>query len=359
MRAKLEQSLDKVVLTSPAGIAWFREALHGEQIEVIRRKGRSWAVISEQIGLGWSRFTLSEIHFVNSQPKIEATPMKDQMQYIVIEGRKPQDNSKPTQALLILPKWISPTLACAGIVGRVIELTDGNIIEQGAVPMDEQGVLEALREDMQLDAESQQEPVVDFTPSRAEAMEPIEVPAVRPTPGAADVAQQRDDAYREGMQATRDKLAGLLLQFGMPAGAKVPNWLKEQLEELAQFRKDRPETLARLQAAEDNLDAWRDAAGAADLVQVCDVQTGRIKQLLVQGAAVEQLASRDAADDVRIFQETIDGLETANEHMREELRNMHAQLLERPTVMNFAGPVTIVQGNPPSVFGPDLSKSAE
>lgn len=250
--------------------------------------------------------------------------MNDQMQYIVIEGRKPQDGAKPTQALLILPKWISPTLACAGIVGRVIELTDGNVIEQGAVFMGEQETLESLRIDIEQDSESQQEPTADFASSRAEAMEPIEAPAVRPTPGAADAAQQRDDAYREGMQATRNKLAELLLPFGMPANAKVPNWLKEQLEELAQFRKDRPETLAKLQAAEDNLDAWRDAAGATDLVQVCDVQTGRIKQLLVQGQAIEQLATRDTADDVRILQEEIDNLceqRDNRDHRIDQLRN--------------------------------------
>lgn len=296
-------------------------------------------------------------NYEEPQPKTEVTPMKDQMQYIVIEGRKPQDGAKPTQALLILPKWISSTLACAGIVGRVIELTDGNVIEQGAVFMGEQETLDSLRIDISQNSESQFK--TDDRHEQELQAEGVVAPAVRPTPGAADAAQQRDDAYREGMQATRDKLAGLLLQFGMPTDAKVPNWLKEELEELAQFRKDRPETLARLQAAEDNLDAWRDAAGAADLVQVCDVQTGRIKQLLVQGAAVEQLASRDAADDVRILQETIDGLETANEHMREELRMLHSQLMQQPTVMNFAGPVTIVQGNPPSVFGPDLIKSAE
>lgn len=276
--------------------------------------------------------------------------MKDQMQYIVIEGRKPQDGAKPAQALLILPKWISPTLACAGIVGRVIELTDGNVIEQGAVFMGEQETLDSLRIDIRQDSESQQEPSADFASSRAEAMEP--------TPQApADAAQQRDDAYREGMQATRDKLAGLLLQFGMPTDAKVPNWLKEELEELAAFRESRPEILAKLQAAEDNLDAWRDAAGAADLVQVCDVQTGRIKQLLVQDHAKAELGTRDASDDVRILQGEIDGLETANKHLREELRMMHAQLLERPTTMTFTGPVTVIQGNAPSVFGTDLTKS--
>lgn len=268
--------------------------------------------------------------------------MKDQMQYIVIEGRKPQDGAKPAQALLILPAWISPTLACAGIVGRVIELTEGNVIEQGLLPGGEQEMLDSLRIDISQDSESQQEPSADFAPSRAEAMEPIE--AARPTPGAADAAQQRDYAYREGMQAMRSKLAELLLPFGMPSDAKVPNWLKGQLEELAQFRKDRPETLARLQAAEDIVDEVRNAKIPVD-------NNERVAQL--------ELIANNALRDMNNSNDEVCKLMTTNEHMREELRNMHVQLLERPTVMNFAGPVTIVQGNPPSVFGPDLGKSAE
>lgn len=222
--------------------------------------------------------------------------MKDQMQYIVIEGRKPQDGAKPTQALLILPKWISPTLACAGIVGRVIELTDGNVIEQGALPMSEQEVLAELREDARSDAESQQEqelqltgslaPADDFATSRAEAMEPI-------PQAPADAAQQRDDAYREGMQAARTAMVKRFTEYGMPEGAGIGEWFKTQMEELAQARRllkafeggatrqAYDETLAKLQAAEDNLDAWRDAAGAAGLGQECDEKSGQIKRLFV------------------------------------------------------------------------------
>lgn len=243
--------------------------------------------------------------------------MKDQMQYIVIEGRKPQDGAKPAQALLILPKWISPTLACAGIVGRVIELTDGNVIERGAVFMGEQETLDSLRIDISQDLESQQEPSADFAPSRAEATEPIE--AARPTPGAADAAQQRDDAYREGAQAVRTAMAKRFTEHGMPEGAGMGKWFKAQmeelerhrnaalpvklnalllefggtpggegydflrgeLEELAQFRKDRPETLAKLQAAEDNLDAWRDAANVNDKIHKYFGEGGRIERLAV------------------------------------------------------------------------------
>lgn len=330
------------------------------------------------------------------QPTKEATPMKDQMQYIVIEGRKPQDGAKPTQALLILPKWISPTLACAGIVGRVIELTDGNIIEQGALPVGEQETLESVREDMRSDAESQQEHVTECPlcalqqPYHHKGCPNVPV-AVEESAAKSDLTDEAIDAlagsmpggvsgfmkdwgYRQfarevqarcsraepvevAVPVTKDRefINRLCLEFGAQPGDTWQEWLREQLEELAQFRKDRPEALAKLQAAEDNLAAWRDAAGANPLIQqYTDEKTGQITRL-----AVAVTASRDASDDVRILQETIDGLEEAGEHMREEMRNMHAQLLERPTMVTFTGPVTIVQGNPPSVFGPDLGKSAE
>lgn len=327
MQAKLERSSDEVVLTSPAGIAWFREALYGEQIEIIRRKGRSWAVTSEQVGQGWSRFTLFEIRFVNPQPKIEATPMNDQMQYIVIEGRKPQDGAKPARALLILPKWISPTLACAGIVGRVIELTDGNIIEQGAVYMGEQETLESLRIDIEQDSESQME--TDDRHEQELQAEGVAAPVLsNEDPHIADAA------YRQGMEAQRNAILGDMSRAGMPpntrpmdwvqglvaelaelknppapvdefhysqqwellnsltgqfgclVGSARLEWLRVELEELAQFRKDRPETLAKLQAAEDNLDAWRNAAGRNPMiVQNTDSQTGRIVSLGVDKGA--------------------------------------------------------------------------
>lgn len=283
--------------------------------------------------------------------------MNDQMQYIVIEGRKPQDGAKPAQALLILPKWISPTLACAGIVGRVIELTDGNVIEQGALPMGEQEILAELREDMRLDTESQMEtddrheqelqaegvtaPVAsDLTDEVIDALaesmpggvlgfmkdwgyrqfaREVQARCTTPPQTPADAAQQRDDAYREGMQAARTAVAKRFTEHGMPEGAGMGEWFKAQmeelerhrnsalpvklnalllefggmaggegydflrgeLEELAQFRKDRPETLAKLQAAEDNLDAWRDAANVNDKIHKYFGEGGRIERLAV------------------------------------------------------------------------------
>lgn len=226
--------------------------------------------------------------------------MKDQMQYIVIEGRKPQDGAKPTQALLILPKWISPTLACAGVVGRVIELTDGNVIEQGLLPSGEQDLLAEIRADMLENAESQQEPTAAL-------------PNVDP--------HVADNAYREGMQAARAGMRSSIVQFGAPESGLL-NWLKCELEELAQFRKDRPETLAKLQAAEDNLDAWRDAAGAAGLGQECDATTGQIKRLF---AAVE---GGELMDQYQALQEDF-------KEAQGDIESLKAQLLDTDNALRL------------------------
>lgn len=70
------------------------------------------------------------------------------MQYIVVQGRQPQDGSTPLEALVIFPAWVSATLMCAGVSGRVIELTDGSIKEGG--PMaggSEAELLEAIHEE--------------------------------------------------------------------------------------------------------------------------------------------------------------------------------------------------------------------
>lgn len=347
---------DEVVLISPAGRAWLTSAM--QRAEIIHRKGGKWAVVAARPHEGWTSFSLREILMVSTpQPKTEATPMNDQMQYIVIEGRKPQDSSKPTRALLILPKWVSPTLACAGIVGRVIELTDGNVIEQGLLPSGEQDLLAEIRADMLENAESQQGPSLNQmvpdhpTPEmKADDRHEQELQAegvVAPVALLNEDPHVAGNAYRQGAQAERNSTLGAMSRAGMPpntrpmdwinglvsklaeteallattqacleavqepeavpitpdrefinrlclefgafAGDTWRKWLREQLEELAQFRKDRPETLAKLQAAEDNLDAWRDAAGAADLVQVCDTQTGRIKALLAQDQATQQI----------------------------------------------------------------------
>lgn len=274
--------------------------------------------------------------------------MKDQMKYLVIEGRAPQNGSAAKRALILCPKWMSSTLVCAGIVGRVIELTDGNIIEEGNVPMSEQECLEGLRLDAAADLESQQEEAPDFAESRAEGMEP---PANQSTPGyalapgdfaesraegmepaqtPADAAQQHDEAYRQGMQANLNAMLGELSRLGMPPNTRPLVWIQGLIDELEQLRNP-PQPVAdatldgfnsdknvqelrrlciangydpvemgallpwleaqlvRLELANNNLDAWRDAAGAAGLAQECDAITGQIKRLYVGASADPQV----------------------------------------------------------------------
>lgn len=343
---------DKLALTSLAGRAWFTSAM--ERSEIIHRKGARWAVVEAHPYESWTLFTLCEILMVSTpQPKIEATPMKDQMQYIVIEGRKPQDGAKPAQALLILPKWISPTLACAGIVGRVIELTDGNVIEQGAVPMGEREMLYNLREDAHSDAESQQDlaasigdiPVAtgvgldrvieqrqqadefhysqqwELLNSLTEAfgrpagsaclewlrVELTDLERGRTTPpqAAADVAQQRDDAYREGHQAMRDSVTNVMRGLGMPEGAKPGQWMKEQLEELERHRN------APLPA---KLNALLLEFGGTPGGEGYDFLRGELEEL------AQFRKARDTLDDVRILQDTIDQLE---EQVERQAKHLH------------------------------------
>lgn len=141
------------------------------------------------------------------------------MKYIVIQGRMPQNGEKAKTALIMFPAWVSPTLVCAGVTGRIIELTDGNIIEQGNAPMSEQEVLDGLRIDAAADLESQAEPA--------------------PTASTSDI---------------HPDLNALLLKFGAKPGAAYLEFLQAELEELAQFRKDRPETLKQLQLAHDTIE---------------------------------------------------------------------------------------------------------
>ena len=348
------------------------------------------------------------------------------MKYIVIQGRAPQDGSEARKALFVCPSWISSTLVCAGVVGRIIELTDGNILEEGELGPDEateEVLLQELRDgcaeregnlhmDDPADAPAPLEPVAacctvptkqGWFCTRSEGHDgPCALVAHNTTTAdeiteqtPADVAQQRDDAYREGSQAARNMFTETLKEHGFnPAERGMKEWLVAELEELAQFRKDRPETLAALQKANDNLDAWRDAAGAAYLVQECDAD-GQIKRLLlpnetgVADIAPELLDSYQAVqEDLAALIQVMDefreparrfrwlnpewlrgqlnelgqlrlGDTSVYNGLREQLQLAHQGVLERPTVMNFTGPVTIVQGAPTSVFGTDLTKSAK
>lgn len=106
------------------------------------------------------------------------------MKYIVIKARDPQDGSAALQARVIFPDWMSPTLVCAGIIGRVQELSDGGIIEEGST------------------------------------------------------VEHSDDAYREGMQAARNNVQQVLHVLGMPEGTEKPmEWLRGEFAELGDWRK--------------------------------------------------------------------------------------------------------------------------
>lgn len=271
------------------------------------------------------------------------------MKYLVIEGRAPQDGSAAKRALILCPKWMSSTLVCAGIVGRVVELTDGNIIEEGNVPMSEQECLEGLRLDAAADLESQQEDVSDFAEPTHQGPRP-ELPNTDP--------HAADDAYRQGMQATREVLRKELQEFIPEGTAFTPAWLHGQLAELGRLRASETSLieqwenmaavlekhgitdqdnrvdwldsrlarstedgfnsdknvrelrhlcvvngyspaemgallpwleaqLGQLKTANANLDAWRDAAGSAGLVQECNAMTGQIMRLYLPIDATE------------------------------------------------------------------------
>jgi hypothetical protein len=280
------------------------------------------------------------------------------MKYIVIQGRMPQDGSKARTALFVYPSWISSTLVCAGVVGRVIELTDGNILEEGGLPecATEESFLQIMEEMRD-----------SITPSEA-------------TPAATHIKASidPDDAYREGNQAMRVAIQKTMIDLGMPEDAKPGVWMKEQLDELSncraqlkQFeggatRQRFDETLAELQTEQANLDAWRTAAGASGL---CIEYNGAGQVRKIYSAAESGGPSHpELLDSYQAVQEDYDkllalvvaeGYEIATHpdgrtvelcnagnaalytELREQLQRANAQLLERPTVMNFTGPVTI------------------
>lgn len=128
---------------------------------------------------------------------------KNGMQYIVVQGRTPQDGSKALEALVIFPAWVSPTLVCAGMSGRVIELTDGSIKQQGALPYGESEVLAGLAIGV--------------------------APLAEPT---ANIPPICEDAYREGIQAERDRLIKWLEDKGhtKPSTMAPAEWLLAAME---------------------------------------------------------------------------------------------------------------------------------
>ena len=253
------------------------------------------------------------------------------MKYLVIQGRAPQDGSAARTALILCPSWMSSTLVCAGIVGRVIELTDGNIIEECILPHEggEEELLQEIRNDLYGEGVAHPatnpfttpEPTAEATEQTPPANQDVPgyaEPVVAQTP--ADAAQQRDDAYREGNQAARNMFTETLKEHGFnPAERGMKEWLVAELEELAQFRKDRPETLAALQKANDNLDAWRDAAGAAYLVQECDAD-GQIKRLLLPNETGVADIAPELLDSYQAVQEDLAALVQVMDEFREPAR---------------------------------------
>lgn len=278
------------------------------------------------------------------------------MKYLVIQGRAPQDGSAARTALILCPSWMSSTLVCAGIVGRVIELTDGNIIEECVLPHEggEEELLDEIRNDLYGEGAahpatnpfSAPEPTAEVTEADTAAVQqsavdsqlettPVEYSteqhpiaanhvsldtAPSPLQTPTDAAQQRDDAYREGSQAARNMFTETLKEHGFnPAERGMKEWLVAELEELAQFRKDRPETLAALQKAHDNLDAWRDAAGAAYLVQECDAD-GQIKRLLLPNETGVADIAPELLDSYQAVQEDLAALVQVMDEYREPAR---------------------------------------
>lgn len=201
------------------------------------------------------------------------------MKYIVIQGRMPQNGGTAKTARILFPDWLSPTLVCAGIIGRVQELTDGNILEGGKVEehieryaeiigkgvlADDIGewvryedhvlLMAALRDALQA-AEAERDALHLSALENVDTRTPV-----------IQSAATADDAYREGMQAQRNSILGDMSRAGMPPDTRPLDWING--------------LVVKLQAAEDNLDAWRDAAGRNPLiVQHTDSDTGRITAL--------------------------------------------------------------------------------
>lgn len=231
------------------------------------------------------------------------------MQYLVIQGRAPQDGTEPTKALILCPAWMSATLVCAGITGRIIEMTDGSIVDGRVLPYTggEEELLAEIRAEFEEEELPAAPPVVEAAYQEAERQTRVppemaapysanagpsallsdcEIDAVfekmpnGPTgflkdwgyrqfaraiqerlaqvaQASADAAQQRDDAYREGAQAERNNILGHMSRAGMPPNTRPLDWVGSLVK---------------------NLDAWRDAAGAAELCVEYD-ETGMVRKI--------------------------------------------------------------------------------
>lgn len=221
------------------------------------------------------------------------------MKFIRIEGRMSQNGSVAPQAVIIFPGWMSPTLVCAGITGRVIELTDGSVIEEGTLPNEctEADFLAAIKK-------------------ANEPSDPEPTPEIEPAPEGVEVYDVKE---------YWDKLNGILTEFGCPPETSRLGWIREQLEKL---------------------DAWRDAANnCTNLVQKFNPLTGFIEELSFAAVPRNQRGEvlhetlqrelREARDELAALTAQTDGIA--------QLKELHIPIGE-PTVVNFNGPVTIHVG---------------
>lgn len=199
------------------------------------------------------------------------------MQYLVIQGRAPQDGSEPAKALILCPAWMSATLVCAGITGRIIEMTDGSIVEGRVIEAEggEEELLAEIRAEFEDEELPAAPPVVEAAYQEAERK--IGMPPEMAAPYSADAVVEGDvyenvalcpqdaDEYTRGMQDVRAQFVKVLTPFGFPEdGARPKMWIKAQLEQKVTEQR--------------NLDAWRDAAGAAELCIEYD-ENGMVRKI--------------------------------------------------------------------------------
>lgn len=165
----------------------YRTLMEGRITE--QHAGKEWAVV----GIKDHAITLQEL--------VRVRPAG--MQYAVLQGRMPQDGSKPDTALILFPAWVSATLLCAGICGRVIELTDGSIIEGAVLPHDgtEQDLLDEIRSELG----GAQQRVTELALARAEAMEPAPPPAPHVKPEPDENAPEFKQLLQDGLDKIEEQ----------------------------------------------------------------------------------------------------------------------------------------------------------
>lgn len=232
------------------------------------------------------------------------------MKYLILQARRPQDGTPPLEALILLPKWMSSTLVCAGITGRITEMSDGNIVEEGNLCWTE----EALRHD----AKGAVVKTLGDVPKVVLPHPPsTDAPLLRAKDYKPAGELDPDNAYREGMQATRKSVTEAFIKLGMPEDASPLQWVTKQLEE----RDAHALTIGRLEKSVAAL--TQEVANLADRptrqqydelkAHALDV-AGTLERLqggskpAPAGKHQEPVPQRDHADDKRLLQEEIDRL---------------------------------------------------